>query len=49
VKRARIKFTHSEHSFIVGSAILQNSGDGEIFTLFSRAGAMAPLGTAGRW
>jgi hypothetical protein len=37
---------HSEHPFIASIGVLPNSGDREIFTHISRAGAMAPLGTA---
>src|ERR1700733_469514 len=37
---------HSEHPFIASVGVLQNGGDREIFTHISRAGAMAPLGTA---
>src|ERR1700722_11510127 len=37
---------HSEHPFIASVGVLPNSDDREIFTHISRAGAMAPLGTA---
>jgi hypothetical protein len=37
---------HSEHPFIASIGVLKNSANREIFTHISRAGAVAPLGTA---
>jgi hypothetical protein len=38
---------HSEHLFRKRSVVLKNPADREVFTHFSRAGMMAPLGMAG--